>query len=68
MKMNIGSVSSGYHFMSFIAAAKPRSKPPRSPQSRSAERTATKPMAAKTRWPVASMSIISANIRIVMSS
>ena len=26
--MNIGSVSSGYHFISFIAAAKPRSDPP----------------------------------------
>ncbi len=28
MKMNIGSVSSGYHFISFMAAENPRSDPP----------------------------------------
>ena len=48
MKMNIGSVSSGYHFISFIAAAKPRSDPP-TPQSGSAAATATKPIAPNTR-------------------
>ena len=59
--MNIGSVSSGYHFMSFIAAEKAISLPP-SPHSASAEMTATEPIAAKTRCPVMSISIIEANI------
>ena len=58
--MNIGSVSSGYHFMSFIAAEKAISLPPS--HSASAEMTATEPIAAKTRCPVMSISIIEANI------
>ena len=48
MKMNIGSVSSGYHFISFIAAEKPRSDPP-TPHSSTDAATATKPIAPKTR-------------------
>ncbi len=67
MKMNIGSVSSGYHFISFIAAEKPRSEPP-TPHSGSAAATATKPMAPKTRWPVAIISIIDVNIRMAIMS
>ena len=59
--MNIGSVRSGYHFMSFIAAEKPISLPP-SPHSRSAAMTATEPIAANTRCPVMSISIIDANM------
>ena len=65
--MNIGRVSRGYHFMSFIAAEKPISLPP-SPQRRSAAMTATEPIAAKTRCPVMSISIIEANIRVAISS
>ena len=59
--MNIGRVSSGYHFMSFIAAEKAISPPP-SPHSARAAMTATEPMAANTRCPVMSISIIEANI------
>ncbi len=61
MNTNIGSVSSGYHFISFIAAEKPRTEPP-VPHSIMAEATATKPIAANTRCPVRSISIIDANI------
>ena len=55
--MNIGRVRSGYHFMSFIAAENAISLPP-SPHSASAAMAATAPMAAKTRCPVMSISII----------
>ena len=48
MKMNIGRVSSGYHFISFMAAAKGTSTPP-VPQSRSPAAAPTKPMAPNTR-------------------
>ena len=48
--------------MSFIAAEKAISLPP-SPQSRRAAMTATEPIAAKTRCPVMSISIIEANMR-----
>ena len=67
MKMNIGSVSSGYHFISFIAAAKPRSDPP-TPHSGSAAATATKPIAPNTRWPVAIITIMVENIRMAIMS
>ena len=67
MNMNIGSVSSGYHFISFIAAAKPRSDPP-TPQRKTEAVTATKPMAPKTRWPVIIISIIVLNIMIAIMS
>ena len=59
--MNIGRVSSGYHFISFIAAEKAISLPP-SPHKTSAASAATAPIAAKTRCPVMSISIIEANI------
>ena len=48
--------------MSFIAAEKGSSPPP-SPHSRRAATAATEPMAANTRCPVMSMSIIDANMR-----
>ena len=67
MKMNIGSVRSGYHFISFIAAENGMSDPP-VPQRKKAETAATTPMAAKTRWPVMSRSIIEANMRSAMCS
>ena len=47
--------------MSFMAAEKARSDPP-VPHRASAETTATKPMAANTRCPVMSISIIDANM------
>ena len=65
MKMNIGSVKSGYHVISFIAAEKPISEPP-VPQSSRAEATPTKPIAPNTRCPVISISIIVENIRIAI--
>ncbi len=46
MKMNIGRVSSGYHFISFIAAENGMSDPP-VPQSISAATAATPPIAAE---------------------
>ena len=61
MKMNIGRVRSGYHFMSFMAAANGTSAPP-VPQSASAATAATPPIAPKTRCPVRSISIIEANM------
>ena len=62
MKMNIGSVSSAYHFNSFILAEKPSSKPPL-PHSNAAATTPTTPMAANTRWPVSIDIIIDENMR-----
>jgi hypothetical protein len=67
MKMNIGRVSSGYHFISFIAAENPRSEPP-TPQSGIAAATATKPIAPNTRCPVAIISIMVENIRMAIMS
>ncbi len=67
MKMNIGRVSSGYHFISFMAAEKPRSDPP-VPQSGTDASTATKPMAPNTRWPVIIISIIVLNIMMAIMS
>jgi len=67
MKMNMGSVSSGYHFMSFIAAENGMSSPP-TPQSRRPATVATKPMAAKTRCPVISISIMVLNISRAITS
>jgi hypothetical protein len=67
MKMNIGRVRSGYHFMSFMLALKAISEPP-SPHSNMADAAATKPMAPNTRCPVRSMSIIVENIMTAMSS
>ena len=64
--MNSGRVSSGYHFISFMAAVNAISEPP-SPHSQSADATATKPMAANTRCPVSSMSIIEENISTAIS-
>ena len=62
MKINIGNVSSGYHFISFIAAVKGMSEPP-TPQSVIAAIEATMPIAPKTRCPVRSITIIDENIR-----
>ena len=67
MKMNIGSVKSGYHFISFIAAEKGRSEPP-VPQSANDATAATPPMTPNTRWPVISISIIEENIMIAIIS
>ncbi len=61
MKMNIGSVSSGYHFISFIAAENGMSDPP-VPHSSMAAAAPTKPMAPNTRCPVMSISIMVENI------
>ena len=69
MKMNIGSVTSAFHFIAFIAAPKARStNSDPVPQSSNAEMVATEPMAPNTRWPVASISIIDTNMRIAISS
>ena len=62
MKMNIGSVSSGYHFISFMAAEKGMSWPP-VPHSARAAMAATAPIAPKTRCPVNSISIMAANMK-----
>ncbi|MNT77256.1 hypothetical protein D3C72_2163520 [compost metagenome] len=62
MKMNIGSVSSAYHFISFMLAEKPSSKPPL-PHRSAAAMTPTTPMAANTRWPVSIDIIIDENIK-----
>ncbi len=67
MKINIGSVSSGYQFISFMADEKGISEPP-VPHSASAEAAATAPMAPNTRWPVISISIIEANMKMAMRS
>ena len=67
MKMNIGNVSSGYHFINFIAAENGMSWPP-VPQSASAAIAATAPIAPKTLWPVNSMTIIRANMNTAMNS
>ncbi len=61
MNTNIGRVSSGYHFISFIAALNGSSAPP-SPHSSKAAAAATKPMAPNTRLPVSNSSIIELNI------
>ncbi|MOA27020.1 hypothetical protein D3C78_1478600 [compost metagenome] len=61
MNTNSGRVSSGYHFISFIAALNGSSTPP-SPHSSRAAAAATKPMAPNTRLPVSSNSIIEENI------
>jgi len=68
MKTNIGSVSSGYQRITLIVWENPRSYPPRSPQSRTAATTATKPMAPNTRCPVNSISIMVENISAAISS
>ena len=65
--MNSGSVSSAYHFISFIAALKASSEPP-VPHRSSAKTTAMKPIAPNTRWPVSRRPIIPANIRIAVIS
>ena len=67
MKMNIGSVRSGYHFISFIAAENGISAPP-VPQSMSPAKAPTKPIAPNTRCPVKSISIIELNIRMAIIS
>ena len=67
MKTNIGSVSSAFHFISFITAEKPMSVPP-GPQSASAATTATKPMAPKTRCPVIIISSMVENISVAIHS
>ena len=67
MKMNSGRVSSGYHFISFMAAENPSCEPP-VPHSSKAEATATNPMAPNTRCPVMSISIMVENIISAMSS
>ncbi len=48
MKMNIGSVRSGYHFISFITPENGMSLPP-VPQSNKAESAAMNPIAPNTR-------------------
>ena len=65
MKMNIGSVSNGYHVISFIAAENGMSCPP-APHSASAAMAATAPIAPNTRWPVNSISIMLANIKMAI--
>ena len=67
MKMNIGRVSSGYHFISFMAEEKARSEPPM-PHSGMAAATATNPMAPNTRWPVIIISIMEENMRMAIMS
>ncbi|MNR51821.1 hypothetical protein D3C85_1715530 [compost metagenome] len=67
MKTNIGRVSIGYHFISFIAALKAISEPP-SPQSSNEAAAATKPMAPNTRLPVSSSRTIVENISRAMCS
>ena len=68
MKMNIGRVRSGYHFMSFIAAEKGMSTPPVPPQSNKAAAAPTKPMAPNTRWPVNSITIMVENMSSAVAS
>jgi hypothetical protein len=53
--------------MTWIAALNGISTPP-VPQSASVATEATKPIAANTRWPVKSMSIMPENMRTAMSS
>src|SRR6056297_1868168 len=67
MKMNIGRVSSGYHFISFIAAENGISTPP-VPQSRTPANAPTKPMAPNTLCPVISISIMPANMTMAIIS
>jgi ribonucleotide reductase alpha subunit len=67
MKMNIGSVSSGYHFISLIDWVNAISTPP-VPQSGNAAITATAPMTPNTRCPVSSSAIIEANMNRAISS
>src|SRR6056297_25607 len=67
MKMNIGRVSSGYHFISFIAAENGISTPP-VPQSSTPANAPTKPMAPNTRCPVISISIMPANMTMAIIS
>ena len=67
MKMNIGRVSSGYQFISFIADEKGMSEPP-VPHRANAAAAATAPIAPKTRWPVISISIMEANMKMAMRS
>jgi hypothetical protein len=67
MKINIGRVSSGYHFISFIAAENGKSEPP-VPYRVIAAIAPTAPMAANTRCPVIIINIIDENIRMPMSS
>ena len=67
MKTNMGSDSSGYHFISFIEAEKPMLCPP-VPQREMAATTATKPMIPKTRCPVIIISSMVANIRAAIIS
>ncbi len=61
MKMNIGSVISGYHFIKVMLAEKPIFCPA-VPQSARADAVATKPITPKTRCPVIIISIIVENI------
>src|SRR6056297_681301 len=67
MKMNIGRVSSGYHFISFIAAENGISTPP-VPQSKTPASAPMKPMAPNTRCPVISISIMPANMTMAIHS
>ena len=62
MKINIGKVKSGYHFINFIADEKGISDPP-VPHRVTAAMAATAPIAPKTRCPVNSSSIIEENIK-----
>ncbi len=64
MKMNIGSVSSGYHFISVIAAEKPMVCA-FVPHSINADTVATKPITPNTRCPV---NIISSMVENIMTA
>jgi hypothetical protein len=67
MKMNIGRVNSGYHFINFMMAENGMSDPP-VPQSANDATAPTMPMPANTRCPVNSINIIEENIRIAIIS
>ena len=67
MKINMGSVSIGYQLKSLIAALKPSAVLP-SPHRNIAVTTPTKPIAAKTRWPVSINSISDENINKIIIS
>ena len=61
--MNIGRVSRGYHFMSFIAGREGHLAPSLAPEQEGGDDRGPRPIAAKTRCPVMSISIIEANMR-----
>ena len=68
MKMNRGSVSIGNQLKSLNAALNGISMRARCRRASRAAPAATKPIAAKTRCPVSSITIIDANIRMAISS